>query len=56
MGSEALGAHTAKGMKVQLYPMLECREGMQRGDMTSPSDDEIMPGKPPIHCNAGLKA
>lgn len=36
----------AKGMKVQLRPMLECWDGTQRIHINWPADGEIMPGKP----------
>jgi hypothetical protein len=40
----------ARGMKVQLRPMLECWDGTQRIHITFPGDGEIMPGKPITHC------
>lgn len=40
----------AKGMKVQLRPMLECWDGTQRIHITFPGDTTIMPGKPITHC------
>lgn len=36
----------AQGMKVQLRPMLECWDGLQRCHIDFPPDGEIMPGKP----------
>ena len=39
----------AKGMKVQLRPMLECWDGGQRIHITFPEDIEIIPGKPITH-------
>lgn len=39
----------AKGMKVQLRPMLECWDGAQRMQIRFPHEQEIMPGKPMNH-------
>ncbi len=36
----------ARGMKVQLRPMLECWDGTQRVHVTFPTDQTIIPGKP----------
>lgn len=41
----------AKGMKVQLRPMLECWDGTQRCHIHLPNDTEIMPGKPIRHAS-----
>jgi hypothetical protein len=36
----------ARGMQVQLRPMLECWDGTQRMHVTFPDDREILPGRP----------
>jgi len=39
----------AKGLKVQLRPMLECWDGAQRMQINFPGEREIIPGKPMNH-------
>lgn len=38
-----------RGMRVQLRPMLECRDGTQRIHIRFPDEMEIIPGKPITH-------
>lgn len=41
----------ARGMKVQLRPMLECWDGTHRCHITFPHDHTIIPGKPITHAS-----